>query len=41
MVMAVVGRNDEAEVGSVHPQALGLYGKVNGLQERISRRPRS
>src|SRR5579863_4042101 len=29
------------EVGSVHPQALGLYGKVNGLQERISRRLRS
>src|ERR1700685_1643909 len=29
------------EVGSVHSQALGLYSEVNGLQERVRRRPRS
>ena len=29
------------EVGSVHSQALGLDGEVNGLQERVSRRLRS
>jgi hypothetical protein len=26
------------EVGSVHSKALGLYGEVNGLQERVGRR---
>jgi hypothetical protein len=25
----------DTEVGSVHSQALGLHGEVNGLQERI------
>jgi hypothetical protein len=29
------------EVGSVHSQALGLYGEVNGLKERVGRRLRS
>jgi hypothetical protein len=30
-----------AKVRSVHSQALGLDGEVNGLQQRISRRLRS
>jgi hypothetical protein len=29
------------KVGSVHSQALGLHGEVNGLQERVARRLRS
>src|SRR5215469_5096731 len=28
------------KVSTVHSQALGLYGKVNGLQQRVRRRPR-
>jgi hypothetical protein len=28
------------EVGSIHSQALGLHGEVNGLQKHISRGPR-
>jgi hypothetical protein len=31
----------DAEVGPVHPQALGLYGEIDGLQEGINRRLRS
>jgi hypothetical protein len=31
----------DAEVGSVHSQALGLYGEIDGLQEGINRRLRS
>ena len=29
-----------AEVGSVHPQALGLHSEIDGLQERIGCRLR-
>jgi hypothetical protein len=35
----VVARSYEDGVGSVHPQALGLKSTIDGLQERISRRP--
>jgi hypothetical protein len=31
----------DTEISSVHLQALGLHGEVNGLQECVSRRPRS
>ena len=31
----------DTKVGSVHSEALGLHGQVNGLQERVGRRLRS